>query len=96
MSSTQPPAPEGWYVDPRDTTVERWWDGSDWTGATRQTAKRKRSDRIYIDIAIIAAGLFALFMGMTNSDLGWVAFVGAGAVVAGLSLLIEDLRRRKR
>ena len=25
----------GWYPDPRDGSVERWWDGTAWTDATR-------------------------------------------------------------
>lgn len=27
---------EGWYDDPEDGAVERFWDGSQWTGAVRQ------------------------------------------------------------
>ncbi|WP_425086234.1 DUF2510 domain-containing protein, partial [Streptomyces hainanensis] len=31
--------PPGWYRDPAQTeggpTMERWWDGSAWTGGTR-------------------------------------------------------------
>ncbi|MER6995892.1 DUF2510 domain-containing protein [Streptomyces sp. NPDC000410] len=32
MSMTTPP---GWYPDPGMPTVERWWDGTAWTGHTR-------------------------------------------------------------
>ncbi|WP_149180508.1 DUF2510 domain-containing protein [Streptomyces sp. TRM49041] len=32
MSMTTPP---GWYPDPAVPTVERWWDGTAWTGHTR-------------------------------------------------------------
>jgi len=30
QSTLQLPAP-GWYIDPQDTALLRWWDGSQWT-----------------------------------------------------------------
>ncbi|MGW2202566.1 DUF2510 domain-containing protein [Streptomyces sp. NPDC001774] len=33
MTMTTPP---GWYPDPAVPTVERWWDGTNWTAHTRQ------------------------------------------------------------
>ena len=32
--------PPGWYIDPRRPSIERYWDGSIWTPATRQVPKR--------------------------------------------------------
>lgn len=29
-------APEGWYSDPDDPTLMRWWDGSQWTSHRAQ------------------------------------------------------------
>ena len=33
----QAPQP-GWYADPRDAHVQRWWDGQSWTAETRRVA----------------------------------------------------------
>lgn len=30
------PVPPGWHRDPRGGPLERWWDGQQWTGHTRQ------------------------------------------------------------
>ncbi|MCX3059766.1 DUF2510 domain-containing protein, partial [Streptomyces beihaiensis] len=29
--SRPPTPPPGWYPDPGDPSVERWWDGTEWT-----------------------------------------------------------------
>ena len=30
-----PPAPPGWYLDPTDSSRERWWDGAQWAEESR-------------------------------------------------------------
>jgi hypothetical protein len=30
-----PPAPAGWYLDPSDSSRERWWDGAGWSDRSR-------------------------------------------------------------
>lgn len=42
MTNTVPP---GWYADPRDSTVEHWWDGTAYHG-TRATAGPPAPQRI--------------------------------------------------
>jgi len=32
------PAIEGWYLDPDNSRVERYWDGTSWTSETRQSS----------------------------------------------------------
>jgi hypothetical protein len=29
------PAPPGWYLDPSDSSLERWWDGAQWSEHSR-------------------------------------------------------------
>jgi len=33
--------PAGWLVDPQNTSLERWFDGSRWTDLTRQRPPSK-------------------------------------------------------
>ena len=33
-----PPAPPGWYLDPSDSSRERWWDGTRWSSESRPFA----------------------------------------------------------
>lgn len=38
-----PQVPEGWYRDPTAPGVQRWWDGTQWTGAVRADPARQTS-----------------------------------------------------
>lgn len=39
MTSPKPP-PMGWYTDPSNPSLERYWDGQTWTNTTRQKMDR--------------------------------------------------------
>jgi outer membrane murein-binding lipoprotein Lpp len=35
--------PQGWYPDPNDSTIVRWWDGNQWTSHTHPRAQEQQS-----------------------------------------------------
>jgi hypothetical protein len=41
----EPVPPPGWLHDPQDGSKERYWDGADWTGQTRDANSFKRRFR---------------------------------------------------
>jgi hypothetical protein len=36
--------PPGWYVDPADKTIERWWDGSGYPGPSRPSEAARQAE----------------------------------------------------
>jgi hypothetical protein len=36
----QPTVQAGWYPDPQDAAVERYWNGTEWTSSTRAPQRR--------------------------------------------------------
>ena len=38
----------GWYDDPDDASIRRWWDGRDWTDQTRPRAEEIASAALYL------------------------------------------------
>ena len=65
----QPPA--GWYPDPSEPTVQRWWDGEHWTSDTANRAaagpspsRARRSPWKIAAIAGTAAAVLAIAVGL--------------------------------
>ncbi|MFE3326382.1 DUF2510 domain-containing protein [Streptomyces sp. NPDC059176] len=81
MSMTTPP---GWYQDPGTPTVERWWDGTAWTGHIRPAGTARPPAPVAEPgggNSVGKGGLVALVTAAT---------VLAGAIVTGVVLLGRD------
>lgn len=65
---------KGYYPDPADASLERWWDGRQWTGLTRTPKGAReplwRSQKVLL--AVLAAALVAVVVAI-------VPFVRSGA-----------------
>ena len=42
-------SPAGWYPDPADTSVRRWWDGRRWTGRLAKADERSEGGSVSTD-----------------------------------------------
>jgi hypothetical protein len=61
----------GWYGEPGDATSERYWDGTQWTPATRRTVStERRSGRRVIVFGLVlgALGLLAVLLAYLAMD----------------------------
>ncbi len=77
--SPPPPAtPPGWYVDPGDPTMLRWWDGRQWTDNWQLVPQPKKKSRaitpllvvggVLVGVLLFVGGCVALLAGSSTSD----------------------------
>lgn len=71
--------PPGWYPDPAMPTVERWWDGTNWTAHTRQAPA---APTVFAPALPVRAGR-GKAVGIGAAAVAVVAAVVAGVVVFG-------------
>ncbi|WP_042376424.1 DUF2510 domain-containing protein [Gordonia alkanivorans] len=83
---TQPPPPStppGWYVDPGDPTMLRWWDGRQWTDNWQLVPQPKKRSGATTPLLIIGGLLIGVFL-----------FIGGCvALVAGSTTSNSDSER---
>jgi hypothetical protein len=63
--------PPGWYRDPTDPTVERWWDGVSWTAAVRRGAavpvpSRRGRDIAAVGVVVVITVMVAALVALTR------------------------------
>lgn len=86
------PAP-GWMLDPEDSSLERWWDGSDLTelrrplagsGSRRRLGVRKILVSTFLVIVPLLAGAWLVW--------AWLGLREAEAAVDSLTVELEQLQ----
>ncbi|TFD20055.1 NINE protein [Cryobacterium sp. TMT2-23] len=61
MTNTSPPP--GWYLDPRDGRLNRWWDGNTWTEHSAPSSPSIAVQTQSAGKSIPIAYLFAILLG---------------------------------
>lgn len=100
MTETPTPGP-GFYPDPSDPTVERYWDGERWTDSRQPIGRRPGEKEQGVTGVIIAGYVFALLMPIVGFILGltqinrnrhglWVVILSVVAFFAWYAVLQAD------
>ncbi|MBH0009106.1 DUF2510 domain-containing protein [Salinibacterium sp. SWN1162] len=95
--------PAGWYADPNDPTLSRWWSGSSWTehyapaaaAPVQVVAVVSRKDvAITYLLAIFLTGFAAhyFYLGRIGSAIGFLALwwigIATAAIFIGIPLIV--------
>ena len=57
-------ASPGWYVDPTNSTIDRWWDGTEWTSTWRLTSAAVGRRRLLVARIVGPVVFFGGFLGL--------------------------------
>ncbi|MEU9997327.1 DUF2510 domain-containing protein [Streptomyces sp. NPDC050848] len=82
--------PPGWYPDPAAPTVERWWDGTNWTAHTRQAPTGAYPAAPMAPSTVVAPAPSVRNGRSRAVVLGAVAVAVVAAVVAGVLVFGGD------
>jgi hypothetical protein len=99
MAMTQPTPPSGWYPDPQNPGMERWWQDGAWTGAARPTGatavveSKRFAHWSLVGLLVSLVGVaIVLFTDVTVlSGMNQVVF---GAIIASAGAVIALIGRR--
>ena len=108
MEGTSASAPaEGWYPDPYDSALERYWDGFSWTAHTRGTGTPQAAISppapsagpqhvVYVESASNGLAVAALVLGIVGLVLGLIPILFFIAWICGIVGFVLGLVGRRR
>lgn len=85
MAQQSSPAP-GWYTDPSDPSLQRYWDGSAWRAPENSPPPPARSDsnkQIAVGIGVVVLVLIGMVMSMQSVSL----LTGSGQIWTGVAMV---------
>lgn len=90
----------GWYPDPIDPGVERWWDGSTWGAPKTPSVPPAQARRPQPALASTLRGTsrarWALGLGIAALPMLLIPLFGPLVAIAGLTVSILELRSGNR
>ncbi len=90
MTDTSSLPPPGWYPDPGDTSLQRYWDGRSWTASTAPLGEvAQNAEPIDGSATRPARTVYGQPSGTWGlGDVGWFVLVVVGAVVLSVVVIL--------
>ncbi|MDG2027939.1 MAG: DUF4190 domain-containing protein [Acidimicrobiales bacterium] len=90
MSRSIDPAPAGFYPDPEDPKLERWWDGTAWAAAPGVSQPARVPS--YRDVAPPTPQTNQLALASLILSIAWIFFIGSILGVIFGHMAMEQIR----
>jgi TM2 domain-containing membrane protein YozV len=84
---TNTPPPPGWYLDPRDNRVNRWWDGLAWTEHSALVPQTIGFQPQLSGKSMVTAYLLLIFLGGLGLHRFYLGRPGSASILLTLTIV---------